>query len=133
MIQIFLIPDHSFTKARCLRPQITATGEREYELVSSASGKTYHLILDDEVEPCAFSCDCPAKTYCWHAAAILDYHARRMLAFGDRALVNESNGEVWHTVLYANDRHVFTDEIRDGFSLSFVIAVERAISLRCAA
>ena len=134
MIPIFKIPDQSFERARSLGPRITMRGVCSYELVSPVSGNTYRLSLDDEWQPRAFSCSCPARSYCWHAAAILDEHVRRSLAFGDHVLVNELAGHVWHTVLYASDEPaVFTEEIPEGFSLAFVVEVERLVAARRAA
>ncbi|HEY0545277.1 MAG TPA: hypothetical protein VGC91_07885 [Pyrinomonadaceae bacterium] len=131
MIPIFQIPDQSFERARRLRPRITALGACSYELVSPLSGRTYRLKLDDEWQPRAFSCSCPACSYCWHAAAVLDEVMRLSLAFGDHVLVNELYGQVWHTVLYASDEPaIFTAEIPEGFSLAFVVEVERLVAAR---
>lgn len=130
MIPINRIPDKTIKRARSLRPLIISTGERSYNLLSPISKNLYHIELDDPLKPRAFSCDCKAVSYCWHAVAVLEHHARRWLGFGDRVLVNELEGARWHRVIYATDRVVFTDEVPEGFSLPFVIEVESAMPAR---
>ncbi|MGB7925553.1 MAG: hypothetical protein WCF57_20110 [Pyrinomonadaceae bacterium] len=126
MIQLSMIPRHIKDKARNLRPSVESHASDHYEVVCGKGHRhlVYFEFRDDDLY---LECDplvCPSRAACYHLAAAAEAVLRDHLFEGERVLVSERGGLVWHTVLNSDERYVYTREVPEGFRRTFIVDYE---------
>jgi hypothetical protein len=126
MIQLSMIPRHIKDKARAEKPKVARLSDDAYEVIchKGHAHVVHFVFLDDDLY---LECDkliCPARSACYHLPAAADAILRDHLFAGMRVLVSELRGLIWHTVLNADERYVYTQEVPEGFRRCFIVDFE---------
>src|SRR4051812_42073607 len=106
-------------RARERRPKVERAGDDSY-VVTCGEGHRHGVSFDRRGDRLFAECDpsaCPSRVLCYHAGAAYQFFQIDQLRPGDRVLVNELEGPVWHR-FYALDEKGFvcTFEVPEGFN-----------------
>jgi hypothetical protein len=120
MIPVSAIPDHAFTRARLLKPEVTRRANDTY-VVRCAHGHLHTVRFENRDGDLYVGCDprmCPSRCACYHLAAAFDQLELDYTQPGTRVLVCATTGGLrWQEVVTACEGWLLSREEEDGDSL----------------